>query len=138
MTSPRAGIAARIAALVVVAGAISGLVAAVHPRPPRLDLPRGVAPLTWAEAERWGGAVMWVDARASGAFERGHVAGAISVELGSWDDGFDRFVHAWTPDRRVVVYCDGGGCAASREVAERLAADAALERIWYVEDGWKP
>lgn len=83
------------------------------------------------------GEVLWVDARRPEAFAAGHVPGAVPLREDAWEDLLPGFIEAWQPGRRVVVYCDGGGCAAARSVAERLRREFALEEVAYLEGGWE-
>ena len=41
-----------------------------------------------------------------------------------------------TPIRRVVVYCDGGGCEASRHVADRLRDKLGMKSVFVLKGGW--
>jgi rhodanese-related sulfurtransferase len=63
---------------------------------------------------------LWVDARSAQAYKKSHVPGAVNLTLRDWDFQFAAFARAWRPGKAIVVYCDGGECLASREVAEKL------------------
>lgn len=80
--------------------------------------------------------VLWVDARAAAAYERAHVPGAINLSAGSWEAQVGEVVAAWRPGRRMVVYCDGHGCQASREVAQRLRTELGLDDVYVLTGGW--
>jgi 3-mercaptopyruvate sulfurtransferase SseA len=45
-------------------------------------------------------------------------------------------VDRWTPQVRVVVYCDGQGCDASRDVARRLQKELSLHKVFVLKGGW--
>jgi rhodanese-related sulfurtransferase len=79
---------------------------------------------------------LWIDAREADAFARGHVPGALNLNETHWETGLPAVIDAWSPERRVIVYCDGGGCQASRGVARRLRRELALTRIVILGDGW--
>jgi len=92
--------------------------------------------VTVAVARAWADA-LWVDARAAAAYQRAHVPGALNLSPGSWDEQVSDFVAAWGPVRRVVVYCDGHGCQASREVAQRLRDELGFkENVHVLTGGW--
>jgi len=44
---------------------------------------------------------------------------------------------AWSPQKRVVVYCASESCGSSREVARRLRNDAQLKNVFVLEGGWE-
>lgn len=77
--------------------------------------------LTWANLpEAKATDTLWVDARSAHEFEKGHIPGAVNLNMDDWARGFATFSGAWRPGRPVVVYCNGGGCMASVDVATRL------------------
>ena len=47
-----------------------------------------------------------------------------------------QFLAAWSPEKKVVVYCGSEGCNASREVARRLRKEAQLPNVFVLEGGW--
>lgn len=87
-------------------------------------------------AESWGDKVLWVDARSRAKFERGHIAGAVLLNEDEWDRLAPAFFDAWMPDKIVVVYCDGGSCDASHDVARRLRNDFKIENVHVLKGGW--
>ena len=103
----------------------------LHPQPSR-DHSGEVA---LAVAQGWP-EVLWVDARSAVAYDRAHIPGAIKLSPGSWDDEVAAMVAAWSPGKHVVVYCDGHGCNASREVAHRLRTELGLQDVHVLTGGW--
>jgi rhodanese-related sulfurtransferase len=90
-----------------------------------------------ATARGWGDKVQWVDARTRKRFEQEHIPGAILLNEDEWGKLIASFLNEWDPDKTIVVYCDGGGCEASKAVAERLRTDLKLEnRIFVLKGGW--
>ncbi|MEY3000713.1 MAG: hypothetical protein RL648_927 [Verrucomicrobiota bacterium] len=79
---------------------------------------------------------IWLDSRPEAAFEAGHLAGAYLLNEDEWEAGLDVLMQEWSPGRPVVVYCDGGGCAASRQVALRLREEFQMEAVYWLVDGW--
>jgi rhodanese-related sulfurtransferase len=80
--------------------------------------------------------VLWVDARAEAAYAQEHVPGAINLSPPSWDAQVGAVIAAWRPERQIVVYCDGHGCQASRDVAQRLRAEMGLTEVYVLTGGW--
>ncbi|MEM9081618.1 MAG: rhodanese-like domain-containing protein [Verrucomicrobiota bacterium] len=88
-------------------------------------------------SERWGEEVIWIDARQQDAYEAGHIEGAFLLNKQGWTD---QLWEIWTvlesATKPVVVYCDSGGCKASREVADRLRSTTPLEDVYVLRGGW--
>jgi rhodanese-related sulfurtransferase len=79
---------------------------------------------------------VWIDARSESQYATQHLEGAILLNEDNWDAGLDELLQIWIPGQPVVVYCDGGGCAASRHVAERLREEFGMEQVFWLIDGW--
>lgn len=78
---------------------------------------------------------LWVDARPRQEFDQAHVAGALPLNEDEWDASLPAVLEQWTPGRPLVVYCGGGACRASKEVAARLR-DAGLSPVYVLRGGW--
>ena len=121
-------------ALILLSALCALLVWLWKPLPLQPVLPAGLA---WVEAPA---AValepMWVDARESEAFDEERITGAVNVSMTHWIEGLERFVKAWDHKKNIVVYCDGGGCQASVEVAERLKKSVPEAQIKVLEGGY--
>jgi rhodanese-related sulfurtransferase len=89
------------------------------------------------QARAWGGDVIWVDARPEDEFASDHVPGAISLNEDRWNELLPEFLAAWSPGKKVVVYCSSLSCNASREVARRLRKEAQLPDVFVLEGGWE-
>ncbi len=89
-----------------------------------------------ATARSWGKEALFVDARPKQRFDAGHIKGAILLNNEDWDSLSTKFIDAWDPDQKIVVYCDGGSCEASREVAERLKREFQIKNIYILKGGW--
>jgi len=90
-----------------------------------------------AQAKGWGDAVLWVDARPEEDFARGHVPGAMLLNEDQWDAQLRTFLTAWSPERKMVVYCSRQSCSASHAVAERLRNEVGLKNVYVLEGGWE-
>ena len=90
-----------------------------------------------AQARAWSDGAIWVDARPDNEFEHEHVPGALLLNEDRWNELLPQFLAAWSPDKKVVVYCSTQGCNASREVARRLRNEAQLKDVFVLEGGWE-
>ena len=88
-------------------------------------------------ARAWGESAIWVDARPDNEFASEHVPGAFSLNEDRWNELLPQFLAAWSPEKKVVVYCSTKGCNASREVARRLRNEAQLKDVFVLEGGWE-
>ncbi len=91
-----------------------------------------------ARAREWGKKVLFVDARPRARFEAGHIEGALLLNEEEWDQLYSPFTDYYVDhdDQQIVVYCDGGGCEASHEVAERLKRELNQQNIFVLKGGW--
>jgi len=93
--------------------------------------------VTVAQARAWDGNVIWVDARPDAEFERDHVPDAVPLNEDRWNELLPQFLATWSPEKRVVVYCNSQSCNASREVARRLREEAQLRNVFVLQGGWE-
>ena len=89
------------------------------------------------QARAWGESVIWVDARPEEEFARDHVPAALSLNEDRWNELLPQFLAAWSPGRKVVVYCSAESCDLAREVAERLRNEAQVPDVFVLEGGWE-
>jgi len=89
------------------------------------------------QARAWGDSTTWIDARADDEFARDHVPGAILLNEDHWKELLPQFLAAWSPGKKVVVYCSAQSCDLAREVAERLRKEAHLPDVFVLEGGWE-
>ena len=129
-------ILSQVFVLVSVAAGPAVIAIAVHPQLAnyrRAGLEEGAVRL--AEVREWHEEVLWIDARSKTEFVRDHIPGAISLDETDFDRGLGAILAAWTPGRRVVVYCSTSACHTSHAVAERLRA-AGLNDVFFLHGGW--
>ena len=93
--------------------------------------------VTVEQARAWGDGAMWVDARPDEDFARDHVPGAILLNEDRWNELLPQFLTAWSPEKKVIVYCSAQSCNAAREVAKRLRDEAQLTNVFVLEGGWE-
>ena len=93
--------------------------------------------VTVDQAHTWGANVIWVDARPDDEFARDHVPNALSLNEDRWNELLPQFLAAWSPEKKIIVYCSSIGCNASREVARRLRKEAQLPDVYVLKGGWE-
>ena len=93
--------------------------------------------VTVDQARAWGANVIWVDARPDADYAREHVPGAISLNEDRWNELLPGLLEAWSPEKKLVVYCSSQSCNASREVGRRLREEAQLKDVFVLEGGWE-
>jgi rhodanese-related sulfurtransferase len=81
---------------------------------------------------------LFLDARRSGVYAEGHIAGARSVSV--WEADVDERVGALLAEgghekAPVVIYCSGGDCEDSHMLAQKLFG-AGFENLYVYRDGW--
>jgi rhodanese-related sulfurtransferase len=107
----------------------------------------GLAPSPWAEPTLAAGEirlvdaraleVLWLDARSTADFKRGHIPDAIQLSEANWDDGIIALMNTWLPNPRpIVVYCGSASCGTSKRIAERLRAELPDAEIYSLKGGW--
>ncbi len=104
----------------------------------RLKTPSGqsmVISLEEAETLFFSGRAVFLDARPSADFERGHIAGAFCLPWQEFEFFFDRVFPDLLPDATIVAYCDGETCDLSEHLAEELY-NMGYENVRVLINGW--
>jgi rhodanese-related sulfurtransferase len=82
---------------------------------------------------------VFVDARESEEFELAHIAGAINIPFDYYDEYMET-IDALNYDDVFIIYCSGGECSLSLDLADVFFGDKAFENIFVFEGGlpaWK-
>lgn len=61
-----------------------------------------------------------VDARSAEEYELGHIAGAVSLPADKFDQAFPPVQPELKKSKVIIIYCGGGSCGTSEEVAKKL------------------
>lgn len=130
------------AAVILALSAIAALaVHAWHPRAPALHLVQ--EPLRDDEVsipmiqERFGGAVLWIDARPQELYDAGHIPGALLLNEQAFDDQILSLLETLQRnDKPVVIYCSGQKCEASRKIMEKLRELSLVQHAFVLKGGW--
>jgi rhodanese-related sulfurtransferase len=93
--------------------------------------------VTIADARGWGSNAIWIDARPEEEFAQDHIPGALLLNEDRWNELLPAMLAAWSPEKRIIVYCSSESCGSSREVARRLRNDAQLKNVFVLEGGWE-
>ncbi len=83
-------------------------------------------------------AVLFVDARAPGEFNEGHIPGALNVPLQAWEDHLMMLFDYIEADTQLVVYCSNRTCDDALLLAtelKKIGSDVSLFIGGF--DGWK-
>jgi rhodanese-related sulfurtransferase len=105
---------------------------AVWPPPPgTIEIDVATAKLAWDM-----GAAEFIDSRYAEEFERAHILGSWHVPQSAFVNAapteFLRFVGPETP---LIVYCEGGDCDTSHNVAMRLQSDYNFQWVYVLKPG---
>lgn len=88
--------------------------------------------------DQWKGDVMWVDARVTSEFTKGHVPGALSLNEQNFDSVLFEHMHTFQSLKRpMVIYCDSEKCDASHKIREELLKRMPLENVFVLKGGWQ-
>lgn len=88
-------------------------------------------------AKKWNNDVLWIDARPTSLYDKGHIPGAINInEQGLESQLFDHITVLQDNKKPVVIYCDSGACQASRKIREYLMHRLPIEEFHVLRGGW--
>jgi rhodanese-related sulfurtransferase len=78
-----------------------------------------------------------IDARRLSDYRNGHIPGAINIPItDSSQENIQRCLNSEPKSRRVVVYCQSGGCPYASIVARRLKNYCGYSNIMIYNEGW--
>lgn len=81
------------------------------------------------------GGVFFLDAREPADYAAGHIGNALNLPAQSFAEHFGEVAPLLTPDSELILYCDGGECELSHELADRLRQQGyANQHI--LSNGW--
>ena len=103
----------------------------------QLEWKRDAGQVSLEEVESWAPPILWVDARSREKFEAGHWPDAILLNPDEWDELVSAFLDVWSPDAKIVVYCDSQACGVSEEIAAKIRTDFGHEAVYVLKGGWE-
>jgi rhodanese-related sulfurtransferase len=107
-------------------------------------LQKKIVSITAAEAKiKFDGGALFIDSRGPSEYGEERISGALSIpaspESASLKRIRDNFNLLQGP-RELVIYCDGGSCGSSEELAKRLLGIGYKRNIYVITEGlpeWK-
>jgi len=81
------------------------------------------------------GQSVFVDARSVDAFDDGHIKGAYSLPIGSFEEGIEPFFESHPFTTHIITYCSGRECQDSHDLAQRLM-EIGYEDVSVFIDGY--
>lgn len=111
--------------------------AEAKPSLPSGDVTDGVRMVTTAQVKRLidEKKATIIDARRSDQFEKGHIAGALNIYAYEFADNVPKVI-GLDRNRLIVVYCDGGTCDLSHELADELINGLGFRKVVIYQGGW--
>lgn len=82
------------------------------------------------------GDAVFVDARKPEEYAQGHLLGAVNLPSTRAYELMDVVLSIAPVDHLVIVYCGGGQCEASHEVAHALTDAGGLKNVKIFHEGW--
>jgi len=79
--------------------------------------------------------VVFVDSRTAEEYIAGHIEGAVNLSPLDYENNFGRGEARLRGSSTIVVYCDGGACESSLQVARRLM-DGGFRSVLVFMDGY--
>ena len=110
-----------------------------EPRPAAERKLEEIDSAAWAKEIFDKGHVLFIDARSQDNFEQGHIARAVSLPLGQYDEKINTFLSRHALDQPLITYCSGRTCEDSHNLA-RLLSEAGFTDVRIFIDGfpaWK-
>ncbi len=141
-------VAGQVAVILVLAVAVA--LSVNHLRPGRLPLVADWSPeaqlvtgsgeslaISIEEAEMlfFTGEAVFLDARPRDRYAEGHIEGAVNLPWEEFDQVQEEVLAELPPDARLIAYCDGEGCASSKELALSLLVKG-YGQVKVLVNGW--
>ena len=77
---------------------------------------------------------VFIDARDSEDYELGHIENAVNIPFDYYDEYMDT-IDALNYDDVFIIYCSGGECSLSLDLADVFFTDKAFENVFVFEGG---
>lgn len=137
MSSPRKWLAraARKSGLLLLIALVPALLCAgFHPRRPSWHaFPKSIPEITFEEINHSRLTVLFIDARPLRSNDEPGIPGGLPLVEARWDEQLPAIIDAWTPETRLVVYCDTDHRSAGERIAIRLRRELALPGIYFLK-----
>lgn len=78
-----------------------------------------------------------IDARRPEDYAKAHIPGAINIfALAEPNEKFDK-IFSIPPGKKYIIYCDGGNCDLSHQLAEEFVHSFNFKNVYIYEGGWE-
>lgn len=105
--------------------------------PEKPALAPGVVGIDEVLADLASGGARFIDAREDHDYQEGHIRGAVNLPSSAIYEQIDNVYGAGILiEDKVIVYCGGGDCEASHNVADELRRNFGFTNVWVYENGW--
>jgi rhodanese-related sulfurtransferase len=82
-----------------------------------------------------GGKAVFMDARSSDSYGKGHIKGAVSLPVEEFDSMTEFLLNHYPTDKHIITYCSGRSCEDSHRLAQMLF-DFGYESVSIMIDGF--
>lgn len=77
-----------------------------------------------------------IDARRADQFSAGHIKNSINIYAQDEQDIMIPKILQLPRDKKIIIYCDGGTCDLSHELANNLISAFSFKNVYVYEGGW--
>ncbi len=81
------------------------------------------------------GQALFADARPLRAYQKGHIKGAMPLDLSEFDAWSEKFFSQFSAETLIITYCDGQHCSLSMDLAQKLT-EMGYENVFVLKNGW--
>jgi rhodanese-related sulfurtransferase len=82
-----------------------------------------------------GGKAVFIDARSTDSYGKGHIKGAVSLPVDEFDSMIEFLLNRYPTDKHIITYCSGRSCEDSHRLAQMLF-DFGYESVSIMIDGF--
>jgi len=79
---------------------------------------------------------VFLDARAPGLYEFGHILGSRNLPWEEFDSCYNKVMKDIPREAQIITYCDGEGCSLSKELALALITEG-YQNVRVLVNGWR-
>lgn len=77
-----------------------------------------------------------IDARRADQYSAGHIKNSINIYAQDEQDIMIPKILQLPRDKKIIIYCDGGTCDLSHELANNLISAFSFKNVYVYEGGW--
>ena len=95
----------------------------------------GIIPFDLAKKNFYGHAAVFIDARSTDSYNKGHIKGALSLPLDYFEERYWKVMANVSSETLIITYCNGENCHASEEIAMFLF-ELGHNNVKILVNGW--